>query len=217
MRLRERHRHVEVRHAGLEARVEDRGVEARVDGVEDGVGARHSRSTRRSRPRSTRRRRRREAAVVELGDDRGRTRGVESASATVLEERSPLRDRAKAEPTPPVPTTRIRTAHGFYTDDLVERFHRRRYAAPGFHRTEVGRERVGHPTEAVHRRRVRRLDVWRDHGGPQPGDRRGDRRGAARDRRGRRACRHRGGEGVGRVAGEDAEGPHGAPARSSPT
>ena len=40
VRLGERHRHVEVRDAGLEARVEDRDVEERVDGVQDGVGAR---------------------------------------------------------------------------------------------------------------------------------------------------------------------------------
>jgi hypothetical protein len=37
MRLGERHRHVEVRDAGVEARIEDRHVEERVDRVEDRV------------------------------------------------------------------------------------------------------------------------------------------------------------------------------------
>ena len=40
VRLGQRHRHVEVRDAGLEARVEDRDVEERVDGVEHRVGPR---------------------------------------------------------------------------------------------------------------------------------------------------------------------------------
>ena len=161
-------------------------------------------------PRSGRRRARPRARRIA----RRRSRRARSARRRIAVARSARRQTRH----PPVPTTRIRTAQGFYTNDLsCSAATGRRYAAPRFHRTEVGRERVGHPAEAVHRRRVRRLDIGRDHGGSQSRDRRGHRRGAARHGGGRRARRDRGEEGVGRVAGQDAEGPHGAPARSSPT
>ena len=100
MRLRERHRHVEVRDAGFEARVEDRDVEERVDRVEDGVGARLSDQ------RDDRLLARgvdcvrREAAVVELGHERGRARGVVVGERAVLEEGSPSRDLREGRPDP---------------------------------------------------------------------------------------------------------------------
>ena len=56
MRLGQRHRHVEIGHARLEAGVEDRHVEERVDGVEDRVGAGLADQREQRRPCSTRRR-----------------------------------------------------------------------------------------------------------------------------------------------------------------
>ena len=55
MRLGERHRHVEVGHPRLEARVEDRHVEDGVDRVQHGVGVRLADERVRRRPCSTRR------------------------------------------------------------------------------------------------------------------------------------------------------------------
>ena len=111
-----------------------------------------------------------EAAVVELGDERGRARGVVVGERAVLEERSPSRDLREGRPD--TACSDDENPHGARV--LHERrvscsaADRRRYARPGFHRTEVARERVGHPAEAIHRRRVRRLDIWRDDGGPNP-------------------------------------------------
>ncbi len=205
MRLGERHRHVEVRHAGLEARVEDRDVEERVDRVEDGVGSRLADQrddrvlARRVDPRAPLKRPSSSSADDALPAAPGRSRRARSARRTS----AAAAICAKAEPTPPVPTTRIRTAHGFYTNDPGCSAAR---AAGDTLRRDFPERRsdvsvVGNPAEAVHRRRVRGLDVGRDDGGAEPGDRRGDRRGAARDRRGRRARGRRGEEGVGRVAG----------------
>ena len=56
MRMGQRHRHVEVGHARVEAGVEDRLVEARVAGVQHRVGRARARSARRA-PRGRRRRR----------------------------------------------------------------------------------------------------------------------------------------------------------------
>ena len=80
-------------------------------------------------------------------------------------------------------------------------------------RAEGRNERVGEPAQDVRRRRVGRVVLGRDHGGAEPRDRRGDRRSAARHGRGRRARRRGSPQGLGRVARQDAEGPHGAPAR----
>ena len=54
----------------------------------------------------------------------------------------------------------------------------------------------------------------RDDGGAEPGDGRGDRRGAAGNGRGRRARGRGREERLVRVAAQDAEGPHGAPAQA---
>ncbi len=72
VRLGEGHRHVEVRDARLEARVEDRHVEERVDGVQHRVGA-ASRGSARATPSRARGvdPMRGEAAVVERVDDAG--------------------------------------------------------------------------------------------------------------------------------------------------
>ena len=146
MRLGERHRHVEVRDAGLEAGIEDRHVEERVDRVQDGVGAASRGSARRPpssldastrvRARSGRRRARPTSAAG--------SRRVVVGERAVLEERPSLaRSARRQSPTPPVPTTRIRTASGFYRTHLsCERATARRYAPRDFRRTEVGRMSV---------------------------------------------------------------------------
>jgi hypothetical protein len=98
--LRKRHRHVEVRDAGLEARIEDGGVEEWVDRVEDDVGS--GLSDQRDYCLLARRVDcvRREAAVVELGRKRRRSRGVVVGERAVLEEGSPSRDLREGRPDP---------------------------------------------------------------------------------------------------------------------
>ena len=111
VRLGERHRHVEVRDARLEARVEDRHVEDRVDAVQHRVGPRLA-----DQPRAT-------PSVLEASircalnrpsssslDERLRAGGVVVGERAVIEERRRRAMPANAEPTPPVPTTRILTA-----------------------------------------------------------------------------------------------------------
>ncbi len=92
VRLGERHRHVEVGRAGFEARVEDRDVEERVDGVQDRIGARLPDQrddgvlARRVDPV------RAEATVVELSHDVLRSCRVVVGQRAVLEERAALGD-----------------------------------------------------------------------------------------------------------------------------
>ena len=162
----------------------------------------------------------REAAVVERRPRRAAGRvGVVVGERAVLEERAPPRDLREGRADAAGPDDE--NPHGAGV------LHERRrvvalHAAPAirstrFHRTEVGRERFGHPAEEVHRRRVRRLDVGRDDGGAQSGDRRGHRRGAARHARRTSSAPSTRRRRRGTSGGQDAEGPHGAPARSSPT
>ena len=98
VRLGERHRHVEVGHAGLEAGVEDRHVEQRVDRVENGVGVRLPDRARRPSPCSRRR-----SAWAEKRpssspcDDLCRPRRVVVRERAVIEERAALRDLARRQ------------------------------------------------------------------------------------------------------------------------
>src|SRR5574340_149237 len=97
---------------------------------------------------------------------------------------------AKAEPTPPVPTTRILTARVFYRtrsracrckpDLFACRTPRRGATLPAFPGpgSEVDRERVGDAAQAVRRRRVGGVVERRDTRGRESGDGRGNRRGA---------------------------------------
>ena len=92
VRLGERHGHVEIRHAGLEARVEDGDVEQGVDGVEDGVrlgladqGNDGLLARRVDRVRA-------EAPVVELAHEVLGAGAVVVRQGTVLEERAPPGD-----------------------------------------------------------------------------------------------------------------------------
>ena len=92
MRLLQGHRHVQVRDAGLEARVEDRHVEERVDGVQNGVGSRLS-DQRDDRALARRVDRvRREARVIEVCYELRGPRRVVVGERAVIEERSTLRD-----------------------------------------------------------------------------------------------------------------------------
>src|SRR5262249_17738071 len=92
VRLRQRHRHVQVHHSGVEAGLEDRYVEPRIDRVQHRVGTciaderRHGVLARGVDSMSA------EAAVVEAGDDSVRPSGVVVRERTVLEEGAPRRD-----------------------------------------------------------------------------------------------------------------------------
>ena len=99
MRLGQRHRHVEVRAAGLERRREDRRVEARVDGVEDRVGLRLAgERDDGGRVGGVDLRGAEAVRLAELLDDGLGARELVVREDHVLEERAPLRDRAHGRP-----------------------------------------------------------------------------------------------------------------------
>ena len=98
VRLGERHRHVEVGHSGLEAGVEDRRVEQRVDRVENDVRVRlPDESDDRVLPRGVDPVGR-EAAVVEPLHDLCRPRRVVVRERAVIEERAARRDPRERRP-----------------------------------------------------------------------------------------------------------------------
>ena len=107
--LRERHRHVQVRDPRLEGRVEDRLVEARVAGVQHGVGRARARSARPSSSRSeaSTRSAREAAGLAEPAHRRLRALERDVGEHDLLERGSRRwAIAANAAPTPPAPTTR---------------------------------------------------------------------------------------------------------------
>ncbi len=111
VRLGERHRHVEVGAAGVESGLEDRRVEARVDRVQDRVGALGARERRDRGWRRTRRPRRRRSVSRPCGR-RLPAPVLASTSARTIRSKKSRRaaTEAAAAPTPPAPITRTRTS-----------------------------------------------------------------------------------------------------------
>ena len=94
MALGQRHRHVEIRAAGIERRLEDRRVEPRVARVEDRVDAAPPAPARRSPQRPTRRARRGETRIVEPGHDLLGPPEINIAEHHALDKRPSARDRS---------------------------------------------------------------------------------------------------------------------------
>ena len=166
------------------ARVEDRRVEARVDGVEHGIGAASRGSGRRSsriarRVHAVRAKRsgspsRSTIACGRAGSSRP-ARSARRTSGAGRCRRTPSRRRRSDDEDPHAPVST--RSHGQARLDRGLAAVRSAVFEPSLGRSDMSCRRD--PAQDLHRRRVGRLVVRRDDGGAQPGDRRGDRGGAA--------------------------------------
>ena len=196
VRLRQRHRHVEVVAARVERGGEDRRVEPRVARVHDHVDRARRGPARRSRPRRTRRARARRTAARRAARPRDVARSTSrSVTTTCVEALRRVRPRSRSPlPTPPAPTSSTRTRTPYVSQRPARR------DRVGTLRNSPSAPSATKPTarERAHRRRV--PDVHRggegDHlrVGGDVFEQRFQQRGAqalAAERRARPRCRPR--------------------------
>ena len=158
---------------------------------------------------------RRKAPVVQSRDDALRSRGVVVCERAALEERAALGDLGEGRATPPVPTTRIRTDRAFYlTASVVASPPTIRSAEiPGSEVVSVSvtQQKMFVGGEFVDSASGETMEVLNPASGEVIAE---VPRGTVEDVE---ESRRRGGEGVGRVAAQDAQGPHGASSWASRT